>query len=129
MRSNRSTSIADQIVAASAAVNPNVEVAGDAEAAGDVAKPNNATVLGLLALTSLTFSYLGAYAVSGALVQAEVLHRWRPDADPRPKWLVEGFCVLLLVFMCIGALARHLSRRELRQIDEMSDEAAELEGA
>ena len=123
MRSSRSNS-ADQIAAASAAVNPSMEiVTADGEVAA--AKPNTATVLGLLALTSLTFSYLGAYAVSGALVQADVIRRWRPDADPRPTWLVVGFCVLLLVFVCVGALARHLSRRELRQIDEMSEEETE----
>jgi hypothetical protein len=128
MRSSRSDH-AEQIAAASAAVNPNFDAPLDAEAAADVTKPNTATVLGLLALTSLTFSYLGAYAVSGALVQAEVLHRWRPDADPRPKWLAVGFCVLLLAFICVGALARHLSRRELRQIDEMSDGGGEAERA
>jgi hypothetical protein len=124
MRSSRSNS-ADQIAAASAAVNPSMEIVTAADGEAVAAKPNTATVLGLLALTSLIFSYLGAYAVAGALVQADVIHRWRPDADPRPKWLVVGFCVLLLVFVCVGALARHLSRRELRQIDEMGDEAAE----
>ena len=123
MRSNRSNP--DQIIAASAAVNPDVEAPDGDGAAAAGPKPNTVAVLGLLALTSLTFSYLGAYAVSGALVQAEVLHRWGPDADPRPKWLAVGFCVLLLAFMCVGAVARHLSRRELRQIDEMGDEATE----
>jgi hypothetical protein len=89
------------------------------------AKPRTGTVLGLLALTSLTFSYLGAYAVSGALVQAEVLRRWHPDADPRPKWLAIGFCLLLTACVSVGAVVRHLSRRQLRQIDEMGVEAGE----
>lgn len=88
----------------------------------DGAKPRTITVVGLLALTSLTFSYLGAYAVSGALVQTEVMRRWRPDADPRPRWLVMGFCVLLAIFMCAGGLVRFLSRRQLKQIDEMAEE-------
>jgi hypothetical protein len=121
MRSSRSNS-ADQIVAASAAMNPDVEALSDEEGVLAVAKPNTVTVLGLLALTSLTFSYLGAYAVSGALVQAEVLHRWQPGSDPRPKWLVAGFVLLLTAFVGIGGLARFLSRRELRHIDEMSEE-------
>jgi hypothetical protein len=121
MRSTRSNS-ADQIVAVSAAVNPDFEAVTEFEGAVPIAKPNTATVLGLLALTSLTFSYLGAYAVSGALVQAEVLHRWQPGTDPRPKWLVAGFFLLLTAFVGVGGLARFLSRRELKQIDEMSDD-------
>jgi hypothetical protein len=124
MRSSRSNS-ADQIVAASAAVNPDVEAVSDFDGAVTIAKPKMATVLGLLALTSLTFSYLGAYAVSGALVQAEVLHRWQPGSDPRPKWLVAGFVLLLTAFVGVGGLARFLSRRELRHIDKMSEEPAE----
>jgi hypothetical protein len=127
MRSSTRSHSADQIAAASAAVNPDVEAMSDPEAGVELPKANTATVIGLLGLTSLTFSYLGAYAVSGALVRAEVLHRWRPDADPRPKWLILGFCVLLTAFVGIGTLARHLSRRELRQIDEMSDEAEEVD--
>jgi hypothetical protein len=86
------------------------------------AKPKLPTVLGLLALTSLTLSYLGAYAVAGALVEADVLHRWRPDADPRPKWLIIGFCALLVTFTLMGVVVRFLSQRQLREIDEMSDE-------
>jgi len=103
-------------------MNPDVEALSDVEGVAPVAKPNTVTVLGLLALTSLTFSYLGAYAVAGALVQAEVLHRWQPGSDPRPKWLVAGFVLLLTAFVGIGGLARFLSRRELRHIDEMSEE-------
>jgi hypothetical protein len=103
-------------------MNPDVEALSDVDGVGPTAKPNTATVLGLLALTSLTFSYLGAYAVSGVLVQAEMLHRWQPGSDPRPKWLVAGFVLLLMVFVGIGGLARFLSRRELRHIDEMSEE-------
>jgi hypothetical protein len=123
MRSSTRSNSADQIVAASAAVNPDVEAPSDFEGAPPVTKPKLATVIGLLALTSLTFSYLGAYAVSGALVQAEVLHRWQPGHDPRPKWLVAGFVLLLTAFVGIGGLARFLSRRELRHIDKMSEDA------
>ena len=87
-------------------------------------KPRTATVLGLLALTSLTFSYLGAYAVSGALVSAEVIRAWPPGADPRPKWLAIGFCSLLASFVLLGGVARCLSRRQLRSIDAMDQEDA-----
>jgi hypothetical protein len=88
------------------------------------AKPSTMTVIGLLALTSLTFSYLGAYAVSGALVRSEVLKHWPADHDPRPRWLALGFFVLLTCFLAVGGLVRFLSKRQLRQIDEMSDETA-----
>jgi hypothetical protein len=96
---------------------------------GDVLepKPKTAAVLGLLALTSLTFSYLGAYAIAGALVNGEILHRWHPDHDPRPRWLLTSFCVLMLLFMCVGGFVRQLSRRQLRQIDEMGDETDAVE--
>jgi hypothetical protein len=88
-------------------------------------KPRMATIVGLLALVSLTFSYLGSYAVSGALVQAEVVHRWPPGADPRPRWLAAGFVALLVVFVAAGCVVRHLSKRELKQIDEMAEESVE----
>lgn len=85
-------------------------------------KPKTATVLGLLALTSLTFSYLGAYAVAGALVSAEMIRPWPSGADPRPKWLAIGFGLLLTCFLCLGGVARCLSKRQLRRIDQMGDD-------
>lgn len=104
-------------------VTPNQSDADD----GELAKPRTAVVLALLAGTSLTFSYLGAYALSGALVQADVLHQWTPDADPRPRWLAIAFFTLLTSFLCIAGVARFLSGRQLRKIDEMSDDAAAQE--
>jgi hypothetical protein len=100
--------------------------AGNADSAdAGERKPRLATIVALLSLVSLTFSYLGSYAVAGALVQAEVLHRWPPGADPRPKWLAAGFVTLLVLFAGAGALVRHLSRRQLKEIDEMADESVE----
>jgi hypothetical protein len=87
-------------------------------------KPKTTTVLGLLALTSLTFSYLGAYAVSGAMVSAEMIRPWPPGSDPRPKWLMVGFGLLLSCFVCLGGVARCLSKRQLRRIDEMGQDEA-----
>ncbi len=88
-----------------------------------IQKPKTVLVLGLLALTSLTFSYLGAYAVSGAMVSADMLRPWPAGADPRPKWLAIGFCALLVSFLVVGGVARCMSRRQLRRIDEMADDA------
>lgn len=102
--------------------NVDVTIQTDGEPDATAAKPRSAVVLGLLAGTSLTFSYLGAYAVSGALVQTDVIPPWPAGEDPRPRWLVSAFCVLLTSFLGIGGLVRFLSKRQLRQIDEMGDE-------
>ncbi len=104
---------------------PRMDTAGENEPDENaLPKPKTLTVLGLLSLTSLTFSYLGAYAVSGALVKTEVLRPWPPGSDPRPKWLLAGFCVLLLTFTCVGGFVRTLSRRHLARIDDMANDEA-----
>jgi hypothetical protein len=69
--------------------------------------PRTLTVLGMLALTALTFSYLAAYALTNALVAAQVI----------------GFCVLMLIFMVLGEVFRRMSRSEFKAIDEMADAA------
>ena len=84
------------------------------------------TVLGLLALTALTFSYLVSYALTNALVAAQVVQPWSQGHDPRPRRLIVGFCVLMLVFIIAGDLLRRMSRREFKAIDEMADAADEL---
>lgn len=83
--------------------------------------PRTMSVLGILALTALTFSYLGAYAVTDALVITNVIQPWPRDHDPRPKWLLTGFCVAMLLLMLTGELFRRLSRKQFAAIDEMAD--------
>ena len=83
------------------------------------ARPKTAQVVGLLAGTALIFSYLASYCLVNALVAAEVMRRWAPGHDPRPKILVGGFVVLMTTFLGIGAAARWVSGRQLRRIDEM----------
>ena len=85
-------------------------------------RPRTVTVLSLLAGVALIFSYIGAYAITDALVSAEVMRPWGPDADPRPTWMMVGFAVLLVVFVCVGAAARFISRQHLRRIDAMAEE-------
>lgn len=84
-------------------------------------RPHTLTVLLLLIAAAATFSYLGAYAVSDALVNADVLPHWSPGADPRPGWMLSGFGVLLLTFLTVAGAARFFSRRQLRKIDEMAE--------
>ena len=83
--------------------------------------PRTLTVLGLLALTALTFSYLGSYAITNALVSEHLLQPWSRAHDPRPKWLITGFCVLMLTFMVAGELLRRWGRSDFKAIDEMAD--------
>jgi hypothetical protein len=83
--------------------------------------PRTLSVLGLLALTALTFSYLGAYAVTGALVAEQVMPPWPREHDPRPRWLLTGFCVLMLCLMAVGGALRRMSKRAFDQIDAMVD--------
>lgn len=91
----------------------------DVDSSSPAKPPRTLTVLGLLALTALTFSYLGAYAVTNALVANQVMSPIATVRDPRPRWLLTSFCVLMLIFMAIGAAVRRLSRRDFAAIDQM----------
>src|SRR5688572_16670151 len=70
-------------------------------------------VLCLLAVTAVLFSYLGAYAVAGVLANADLIPKWSPAADPRPKWMLAGFILLVVVFSLIALVFRIVSRRNL----------------
>ena len=83
-------------------------------------RPKTLVVMGVLAATALTFSFLGSYAVYNALVSAGVVQQYT-GKDPRPKWLVIGFCVLMVVFIGVGEFFRFLSRRQFKAIDAMAD--------
>jgi hypothetical protein len=87
-------------------------------------RPRTITVLTVLIAAAAGFSYLGAYAVANALKQAEVI-TWPAGTDPRPRWMVFGFATLLALFLAISILLRRMSKRQLRRIDELAEEAAE----
>jgi hypothetical protein len=82
--------------------------------------PRMWSVLAMVALTALTFSYLGSYAITNALVAENVMSPWPTGQDPRPRRLVIGFCVLMLVFMAAGEVVRQMSKSDFRAIDEMA---------
>jgi amino acid transporter len=90
--------------------------------APSAAPPRTWKVLGLLAMTAMIFSYLGSYAVADALVNAEIVPRWPPNTDPRPRWMILGFSVLMVLFIAAAGVFRWLSRRQLRAIDAMDAE-------
>lgn len=98
----------------------------DLDAADATAAPPRAgktlPVLLMLVLAAATFSYLSAYAVSDALVSADVLKRWPAGTDPRPRWMAVTFAAVMSCFLVAGTAARALSRRQLRRIDAMSEE-------
>jgi hypothetical protein len=96
----------------------------ETELAGPPPRPRTVTVLGLLAGVALVFSYLAAYAISDALVSADVMRPWSPNADPRPRWMATGFVLCMVTFVCFAVVARFLSRQQLRQIDAMGDDEA-----
>lgn len=73
-------------------------------------------------LAALTFSYLGAYAVGGALVDSDVLAHWPSGHDPRPRWMACLFAALLAASLLVSSVARYLSRRQLSRIDAMAEE-------
>lgn len=83
--------------------------------------PRTSLVLVLLVLAAGLISFLGAYAVSGVLADADVIARWSPGADPRPRWMATGFVVLLGAFAAIAAVAKVASQSQLRRIDQMAD--------
>jgi len=79
------------------------------------------TVLVFLAAFAVMASWLGVYAVTNALVSADLMSGWAHEADPRPRWMLNTF---LIVFGACAALAtafRFLSNRQLRRIDAMAD--------
>lgn len=90
----------------------------------DVPRPRTWKVLGLLTLVATAFSWLGSYAVANALVGAEVIRPWQPESDPRPKWFLLGFCLLMLGFILLGGFFRFMSQRQLKEIDAMTEEEA-----
>ena len=86
------------------------------------ARPRTTSVLALLAGAALIFSYLISYALTNALVAAELMHKWTPGHDPRPRRMMIGFACTMLVFTAVGGIARIISKRQLARIDEMEEE-------
>ena len=87
-------------------------------------RPRTLSVVGLLAITAAILSYLGAYAMTNALVAAELVRPWAKDHDPRPRWFLVGFVVLICLFSLVAAAARHASSRQMKEIEQMEAEDA-----
>lgn len=85
-------------------------------------RPKTLTVLATLMGVALLVSWLVAYAFFDALVAAELVARSTGSSDPRPRWLLGVFTGLMSLFGLVALLLRGLSGRQLRRIDEMSED-------
>jgi len=88
-------------------------------------RPRTTSVLALLSATALIISYLVSYALTNALVAANLMQHWSPGQDPRPRRMLIGFGALLFIFVVVGSIARFLSKRQLARIDQMEEESDE----
>ncbi len=88
----------------------------------DASPPKTLTVVCILVAVGLIASYLWAYALTNALVAAEVISRWPPGRDPRPMRMCLGFVTMMSVFTIVAGVAQWMSRRQLKRIDEMGDD-------
>jgi len=86
-------------------------------------RPRTLTVLGLLAGTALIFSYLIAYAMTNALISAEVIARFPAGQDPRLRNFVISFFALIGLFVGIAALAKFSTRRQMQRLDALDADA------
>jgi hypothetical protein len=72
-------------------------------------------------LAAAIFSYLGAYAATNALAAAELIRPISHDHDPRLRWALGGFILLMIFFGMVALVSRIIGRRQVRKIDRMND--------
>jgi uncharacterized membrane protein len=87
----------------------------------DTATSRTWPVLLLLVGSAAVLSFLVSYALSGVLIQYQVIGAYPIGSDPRPRWMAVNFCILLSVFGLVGAVARSMSQAQLRRIDAMAE--------
>ena len=76
------------------------------------------TVIVLLLIAAMVFSYLGAFAVTDALVKADLIESWPVQHDPRMRWMMTGFGYCVGSFFVIAVLMKWSSWRQMRSLDE-----------
>ena len=74
----------------------------------------------LLLLVAVVFSYLGAFALTNALVSADLLDRWPAGSDPRPRWMLTSFASLTAAFAVIALWLKWTSWRHMRPVEDES---------
>ena len=83
--------------------------------------PRTLNVLLLFVTVAAVFSYLCAYAGTNALLKAELLDKWPPGRDPRPRWLLVSFTGILIGCVAIASLLRWSSNRQLKYMDSIEE--------
>lgn len=78
-------------------------------------------VLVLLVVAAVVFSYLAAYALTNALLKAGLIEQWSTEHDPRPRWMLICFGVVLSLFLVMSALLRWSSNRQMRAMEAMEE--------
>ena len=81
-------------------------------------RPRALTLAALLGGISLVFSYLGAFAVTNALVAADLIEKWAPGHDPRPGWMLRGFVGGVIGFGLIAGLLKWSGRHRGDEVDD-----------
>ncbi len=85
-------------------------------------KPKTATVLALLFTAAVTLSYLGAYAISTALVQADIIRGWSYEDDPRPRWMITGVITYVRRLLVPRRGLACSASAQLQRLDALADE-------
>ena len=76
----------------------------------------------LLLAAAVLFSYLGAFALTNALVSADLLEHWPPGHDPRPRWMITAFVALTGAFSIVGVWLKWTSWRQMRRLDTIAND-------
>lgn len=79
-------------------------------------------VLVLLAVAAVVFSYLGAFAVTTVLVNADLLDKWPPGVDPRPRWMLLSLGYIGGTFCVIAMLLKWTSWRQMKCLDAAGED-------
>ena len=85
-------------------------------------RPHTVSVMVVLMFAAVTISYVFAYGASNALISANILPPWPSYDDPRPRWMVTAFVLLLGTFTVITMFFRMLGRQSLRRIDSIAND-------
>ena len=83
--------------------------------------PRTLNVLALLVCSAGVFSYLGAYALTNALVAANIMEKWPADHDPRSRWMFLIFAALMGAFLVLAIFFKVTNWRAMRHSDKLAD--------
>jgi hypothetical protein len=83
--------------------------------------PKTLNVLALLVCAAGVFSYLGAYALTNAMVASGLMEKWPTDHDPRSRWMFLIFASLMGAFLVLAIFFKVTNWRAMRHMDKLAD--------